>query len=67
MDNAIEEAFSEQQQARARGTLDGLREHTVEIQSFGAICGPKIMANKEKLDTLMKERIRGFDEAIQAK
>ena len=59
--------YSEEQQKRARGTFAGLREHTLEIQGFGAICGPKIMANKEKLDALMKERIRGFDEAIQAK
>ena len=56
--------FPEAQQARARGTFAGLREHTIEIQGFGAICGPKIMAAKEKLDALMKERIKGFDEAI---
>lgn len=43
-------AFSKEQQARARGTFEGLREHTVEIQGFGAICGPKIAANKEKLE-----------------
>lgn len=42
--------FSREQQDRARGTFDGLREHTVEIQGFGAICGPKIKANKEMLD-----------------
>lgn len=45
--------FSEEQQARARGTFAGLREHTTEIQGFGAICGPKIMANKEMLDREM--------------
>ena len=64
VDGAIEVDFPEAQVARARGTFAGLREHTVEIQGFGAICGPKIMANKEKLDTLMKERIREFDKAI---
>ena len=58
--------FSEAQQNRARGTFAGLREHTTEIQGFGAICGPKLVANKEKLDQLMKERIRGFDTAINA-
>ena len=58
--------FSEAQRNRARGTFAGLREHTTEIQGFGAICGPKLMANKEKLDQLMKERIRGFDTAINA-
>jgi len=41
--------FPKAQQDRARGTFAGLREHTTEIQGFGAICGPKIMANKEFL------------------
>lgn len=63
-DGAVQVEFSEAQQNRARGTFAGLREHTAEIQGFGAICGPKIMANKEKLDALMDERIRHFDEAI---
>ena len=63
---AIKVSFSEAQQKRARGTFAGLREHTTEIQGFGAICGPKIMANKEKLDNLMKERIKGFDSMIAA-
>jgi len=57
--------FSEEQQARARGTFKGLREHTTEIQGFGAICGPKLMANKEMLDKKM-ERIKKFDEFINA-
>ena len=63
-DGAIKVEFSEAQQKRARGTFAGLREHTTEIQSFGAICGPKIMANKEMLDKLMNERIKGFETAI---
>lgn len=57
--------FSDQQQARARGTFVGLREHTVEIQGFGAICGPKIMAKKELLEKQM-ERVKNFDEMINA-
>jgi len=57
--------FSEKEQARARGTFAGLREHTTEIQGFGAICGPKIMANKEFLDKQM-ERVKKFDELINA-
>ena len=57
--------FSEDEQARARGTFRGLREHTTEIQGFGAICGPKIMANKEYLDEQMK-RVKNFDELINA-
>ncbi len=36
--------FSKEQQERARGTFKGLREHTVEIQSFGKISGRKGMA-----------------------
>jgi hypothetical protein len=64
VDGEIKVEFSEAEQARARGTFAGLREHTTEIQGFGAICGPKIMANKEMLDKLTKERIKGFDEAI---
>ncbi len=63
-DNAVHVEFSEAQQNRARGTFAGLREHTTEIQSFGGICGPKIMANKEKLDALMDERIKKFDETV---
>jgi len=64
VDGAVKVEFSEAQQNRARGTFAGLREHTVEIQSFGAICMPKIMANKERLDALMNERIKNFDETI---
>lgn len=60
-DGAIKVDFPKIQQERARGTFKGLREHTTEIQSFGSICGPKIMANKEKLDQLMNDRIRNFD------
>ncbi len=57
--------FSKEQQARARGTFVGLREHTTEIQGFGAICGPKIMANKEMLDEKM-DRVKNFDKYINA-
>lgn len=52
--------FSKEQQQRARGTFRGLREHTAEIQGFGAVAGPKIMANKEFIEEKMK-RIREFD------
>lgn len=55
--------FSEEQRARARGTFAGLREHTTEIQSFGSICGPKIMANKEMLEKQM-DRIKNFEKHI---
>ncbi len=66
VDDGIQVEFTKEQQERARGTFKGLREHTVEIQSFGGICGPKIMANKEKLDSLMNERIKNFETAIQS-
>lgn len=55
--------FSEAQQKRARGTFAGLREHTVEIQGFGAICGPKVMANKDMIDEGMK-KYKNFNEYI---
>ena len=66
VDGGIKVEFSQEQKERARGTFKGLREHTVEIQSFGSICGPKIMANKEKLDALMNDRIKNFDTAINS-
>lgn len=66
-DGAVKVEFSEAQQNRARGTFAGLREHTTEIQGFGSICGPKIMASKEKLDKLMAERIKGFEDQINRK
>lgn len=66
VDGGIKVDFTQEQCERARGTFKGLREHTVEIQSFGSICGPKIMANKEKLDNLMSERIKNFDTTINA-
>lgn len=56
--------FSKEQRARARGTFAGLREHTTEIQSFGSICGPKIMANKELLEKQM-DRIKNFEKYIK--
>ena len=66
VNDAVKVDFPPEQQKRARGTFAGLREHTEEIQGFGAVCGPKIQASKEKLDALMKERIRGFNEKIKA-
>ncbi len=66
VDGGVKVEFPEEQCNRARGTFKGLREHTVEIHSFGEICGPKIMANKEKLDALMSERIKNFDITINA-
>lgn len=58
--------FPEEQQARARGTFAGLREHTTEIQGFGAIAGPKIMAAKDELPKKL-EKYRKFDEFIDSK
>lgn len=56
-------AFSKEQQARARGTFDGLREHTVEIQGFGAIAGPKLKAAGDRLPRLL-EKYRNFENYI---
>lgn len=55
--------FSKEQQQRARGTFAGLREHTIEIQGFGAICGPKIKANKEKLEREI-QNYKNFEQAV---
>lgn len=59
----VDVEFSKEQQARARGTFAGLREHTTEIQSFGSICRPKIIANKEMIDQGML-KYKNFDEEI---
>ena len=55
--------FSENQQLRARGTFEGLREHTTEIQGFGAICGPKLMAIKDKMPEMM-DKYKNFEKYI---
>lgn len=55
--------FSKEQQARARGTFAGLREHTVEIQGFGAIAGPKLKAVKDQLPHML-DRYRNFENYI---
>ncbi|OUP51833.1 FMN reductase [Butyricicoccus pullicaecorum] len=59
----VKVTFSEQQQARARGTFAGLREHTVEIQGFGAICGPKLAAIKDELPEML-DKYKNFDAYI---
>lgn len=59
--------FPKEQRERARGTFKGLREHTIEIQGFGAQAVPKIMAAggfdalKEKL-----KKYKNFDETIKS-
>ncbi|MDO5516171.1 MAG: NAD(P)H-dependent oxidoreductase [Clostridium sp.] len=55
--------FSKEQQARARGTFVGLREHTTEIQGFGKICGPKLMAVKNELPKML-DKYKNFDKYI---
>ena len=60
----VKVVFPKKQQERARGTFAGLREHTTEIQGFGAICGPKLEAAKEELPKLM-ERYKNFEEYIE--
>lgn len=57
--------FSKEQQNRARGTFKGLREHTVEIQGFGSICGPKLAAVKEEMPKML-DKYKNFDQYIHA-
>lgn len=60
--------FPKEQIARSRNTFQGLREHTTEIQGFGAQAVPKIMAAggfdalKEKL-----EKYKNFEETIKSR
>lgn len=63
--DALHVEFSQQQQARARGTFAGLREHTEEIQGFGGICGPKLAAVKDEWPAMM-EKYKNFDAHIHA-
>jgi multimeric flavodoxin WrbA len=52
--------FSKEQQARARGTYEGMLEHFLEISGFGAVAGPKMQAAKDRLPGLL-QRYRDFD------
>lgn len=54
VDEQIKVEFSKEQQMRARGTLPGLKEHYLEIQGMKEVAIPKIVANKERLETLLK-------------
>lgn len=47
--------FPPEQRSRSRYTREGLLEHYLEIQSFGAVAGPKLAAGKELIDTQLKE------------
>lgn len=53
-DNQIKVHFSKEQQNRARGRFAGLEEHYLEIQGMKDIAIPKIIANKEKLEKMLK-------------
>lgn len=52
--------FSKEQQARARGTYEGLLEHYLEISGFGALAGPKLQAAKDRLPVLL-QRYKDFE------
>jgi multimeric flavodoxin WrbA len=56
----VKVTFSKEQQKRARGTFEGLQEHFLEIQGFGAIARPKIEAAKDILPGLL-QRYKDFD------
>ena len=60
----VDVEFSKEQQARARGTFEGLREHTVEIQGFGKTSAPKVIANKDFINEGMK-KYKNFEEEIK--
>jgi multimeric flavodoxin WrbA/uncharacterized Zn finger protein (UPF0148 family) len=55
--------FSPEQQARARGTFAGLREHTLEIARNGATGRQKYEAAKDELPNLL-EKYNKFDQYI---
>ncbi|MDL2293006.1 flavodoxin family protein [Ruminococcaceae bacterium OttesenSCG-928-D13] len=56
--------FPPEQRARARSTMPGLVEHDVEIKGFGAIAGPIIQANQDRLPELLK-RYKEFESEIE--
>ncbi|BCZ44983.1 FMN reductase [Clostridium gelidum] len=53
--------FSKEQQNRARGTANGLKEHYDEIQNMIKVLIPKLQANKETLPKML-EKYKNFDE-----
>lgn len=58
--------FSEAEQSRSRHTFEGKLEHWTEINSFGAIAGPKIKAAGEELPRLLK-KYEGYRELSKQK
>ncbi len=57
--------FLKHSRQEQRGTFAGLESIQQKFRDSGAICGPKIMANKELLEKKM-ERVKKFDEMINA-
>ena len=55
--------FTEEEKGKARGTFWGQDDHVREIQGFGAIAAPKIMAVKELLPGML-EKYKKFEEFI---
>ncbi len=64
VDGKVQVTFTEKEQARARGTVEGLYEHYYEIQGMKDVAIPKIMNNKERLAELLV-KYEKFDEYIQ--
>ncbi len=56
-------SFSEEEQKRARNTLPGIYEHYDEIQNMIKVCVPKLMENKEFLETEKKKYVN-FEETL---
>lgn len=64
VDGKVQVTFSEKEQNRARGTIEGLYEHYNEIQGFIVKIPGKIEANKDRIPGLL-EKYEKFDEYIQ--
>ncbi len=62
----VKVTFSEAEQKRSRCNYDGKLEHCLEIRSFGAIAGPKMVAHAEELKLKMKP-FEGYRELKKAK
>ncbi len=64
VDGKVQVSFSKKEQARARGTVEGLYEHYHEIQGMKDVAIPKIMKYGDKIAELT-EKYAKFDEYIQ--
>lgn len=59
----IQVSFSEKEQSRARGTIDGLYEHFYEIRGMKDVAIPKLQKYKDELPKML-EKYEKFEEFI---